>query len=88
MTVFVHGLDQEGALIGQADGDPAAGTISFGLLPAGTVFQDIRILSDEPALLHSFRIGLYNRFDGSRWPATDAGGSAYIDGAVPLNILR
>jgi hypothetical protein len=84
MTVFVHALDSSGAIITQADGDPAAGTLPFGLLPPGTIFHDIRVL--PAARLQSLRLGLYNRFDGSRWPALNANGQPFPDNALSLDI--
>ncbi len=82
-TVFVHALDENGLIVNQADGDPVAGTFPFGLWPTGTIIQEIRIIPSNQA--HLLQVGLYNRFDGTRWPAMTLDGQLYPGDAVPID---
>jgi hypothetical protein len=84
LTVFVHGLDEGGQLVGQADGDPIAGTFPIGLWPVGTVVQDIRIVPTVAA--QYFLVGLYNRQDGTRATAMRADGQPLTDEAFKIFI--
>jgi hypothetical protein len=81
-TVFVHGLDENGMLVGQADGDPLAGTFSMGLWPVGTIVQDTRFVSSGK--VRSFLIGLYSQLDGMRLMAFSAEGEPLPDKAFPF----
>jgi hypothetical protein len=81
ITVFVHALDANGQLIGQADGDPLVGIYPFWRWPPGQLIQDERSLPANP-LPASFRIGLYNWVSGERLPSESAAGQPWADDAV------
>ena len=72
-SVFVHLLDENGAIIAQKDGAP--GTAANYLPTAwdkGDIIADIRLLTappDFPSEKYTFRIGIYNWATGERLPA-------------------
>lgn len=87
LTVFVHLLDTEGNLMGQADHVPQGGRApTTGWLP-GEVVADAFSLPLEPQPGWRLRVGLYDPVSGSRLPL-DGGGDAVeivweANGATP-----
>jgi hypothetical protein len=69
-TVFVHSLDAEGQLIGQADGPPLAGRYPTSAWRPGEIVQDSRAVPPGARYL----VGLYDAATGGRLPARTAGG--------------
>lgn len=66
-TVFVHALDNSGALIGTGDGPPMQGAFPTSLWRAGDIIMDEHRLPLPPEGI-SIAVGLYNPADGSRLP--------------------
>ena len=71
LRVFVHGLDDDGAIIAQADGPPLAGRYPPSLWLPGQYLRDAFTLPADPALA-SVAVGFYLP-DGPRLPITRAG---------------
>ncbi len=75
LTVFVHVLDADGNLVGQADHVPQGGRApTTGWLP-GEVVADAFTLPVELQPGWRLRVGLYDPVSGARLPL-DAGGDA------------
>ncbi len=74
-TVFVHALDDAGALVGSGDGPPMQGAFPTSLWRPGDVILDTHYLTiEQDTALQRITVGLYNLADGSRL-------SASVDGA-------
>jgi hypothetical protein len=83
ITVFVHLLDTNGQLVGQADGDPLSGTFPFWSWEQDLIVEDQRA---QPVVeTASVLVGLYSRTTGQRLQPTSAQGS-WPDAAVKLEI--
>ncbi|MCX7681804.1 MAG: glycosyltransferase family 39 protein [Anaerolineae bacterium] len=67
-TVFVHALDESGALISTGDGPPMQGAFPTSLWQRGDIVMDEHRLP-VPAANIRIAVGLYNLTDGSRLPA-------------------
>jgi hypothetical protein len=80
-TVFVHSLNTQGELIGQADGPPVANHYPTTAWDAGEVVQDSRLV---PAGDH-YLVGLYNPATGERLPASTTDGTRLANDAVVLS---
>jgi len=80
-TVFVHSLDADGQMIGQADGPPAANHYATTAWQPGEIVQDSRLVPTGAR----YRIGLYDRASGERLLAFSADGVELSDGAVVLS---
>jgi hypothetical protein len=80
-TVFVHSLNTQEELIGQADGPPVANYYPTTAWDPGEVVQDNRSV---PAGDH-YLVGLYNPATGERLPAFTANGTRLADDAVVLS---
>ncbi len=67
-TVFVHVLDESGAVVTQNDAPPVNGLYPTGFWAAGeTIFDPHAVsLADVPAGKYTIRIGLYNPQTGAR----------------------
>ncbi len=85
VTVFVHVLDANSQMIGQADGDPLAGSYPFAQWPKGLIVRDMRSIDVEGSGL-SVHIGLYRRSTGERLIATSGDGAPFADNAVPVAV--
>jgi hypothetical protein len=83
-TVFVHSLDSNGALIGQADGPPVADHYPTTSWRPGEVVQDSRPV---PAGDH-YLVGLYDPVSGERLPAFTPDGSRLAGDAVVLPAVQ
>jgi hypothetical protein len=79
-TVFVHSLDDQGALIGQADGPPVANHYSTTAWRPEEIVQDSRQVTPGERYL----VGLYDPVTGERLPAYAADGTRLADDAVVL----
>jgi hypothetical protein len=79
-TVFVHSLDAEGRLIGQADGPPVAGHYPTSRWQPGEIVQDSRVVPPG----NRYLVGLYDAATGERLPAYGTDGVRLIDDAVVL----
>ena len=76
-TVFVHLLDSQGQLRGQADSPPASGRYPTSVWDAGEVIADLHTLSlapDLPAGEYRLAIGLYDPGTGERAQTVDDDG--------------
>ncbi len=80
-TVFVHSLNPQGELIGQADGPPVANYYPTSAWDPGEVVQDSRSV---PAGDH-YLVGLYNPATGKRLPAFNTDGTRLANDAVVLS---
>jgi hypothetical protein len=77
-TVFVHSLDDDGQLIGQADGLPVANGYPTTTWKPGEIVQDSRLVP----VGHSYLVGLYDASTGERLPVFAADGGRLADDAV------
>jgi hypothetical protein len=80
-TVFVHSLNTQGDLIGQADGPPVTNYYPTTAWNPGEVVQDSRLV---PAGDH-YLVGLYNPATGERLPAFTSYGTRLANDAVILS---
>ena len=81
-TVFVHLLDSEGQLRGQADSPPTSGKYPTSVWDAGESIADLHTLSiapDLPAGEYRVAIGLYDPQTGQRLSVVDEDGSILTD---------
>ena len=78
--MFVHALDVDGRLVGQADGMLASGRLPTSVLEAGDRVMDVRRVSlDAEGSATRALVGLYRAPDGPRLPRVGvAGDSATI----------
>jgi len=90
ITVFRHLYDCAGQLIGQGDGHPLAGMLSWGGLAPGTEIDDIRHipLEDVPDDgCYVLGIGLYTT-DGQRIPVWNSDGVILPDATVSRTFVQ
>lgn len=92
-TVFVHLLDQDGALVAQHDSQPVVGTYPLPAWLPGTVVADRHTLTLPAALPagdYSLAVGLYDPDTMQRWPITAPEGLAGDDGRalLPVSIVE
>ncbi|MCC6192662.1 MAG: glycosyltransferase family 39 protein [Anaerolineales bacterium] len=81
-TVFVHLLDESGALIAQHDGQPQDGRAPTAWWSPGDLFRDVHPLSlpaDLPAGRYQVDVGLYRWDTGQRLPLFDPAGARLPD---------
>lgn len=82
-TVFVHLIDEDGKLVGQADGPPNEGLSPTLIWRDGDIIRDVRLIPEgEGARL---LVGLYDPATGERVPATLAG-KALPDSAFEISL--
>ena len=84
-TVFVHILDSEGQLQGQADSPPTSGKYPTSVWDAGEVIADLHTLSlapDLPAGEYRIAVGLYDPETGQRLQTIDESGTVTGDLAM------
>jgi len=79
-TVFVHSLNAQGELVGQADGPPVANHYPTTVWRSGEIVQDSRLVPPGERYL----VGLYDPATGERLPAFAADGTRLADDAVVL----
>jgi hypothetical protein len=82
-TVFVHVLDANGNLIGQADGPPSGGDYPTDWWSPGETIMDERPLPLPPEA-DRVTIGLYRLSDGMRLPVVDGAGQRVPDDEIVL----
>ena len=84
-SVFVHLIDGEGKLVGQADGLALANMYPFWICQAGDVVRDVRWMPVSGGLLpgeYALRVGLYDIGTGERRAVWDATGVRFTDDVV------
>jgi len=89
-AVFVHLLDGEGRLVGQADGLSLEDTFPFWLWQAGDVVRDVRwmpVPGGLPPGQYTLQVGLYDIVTGVRRAAWDADGVRFADDVVPAMVV-
>ena len=81
-TVFVHLLDSEGQLQGQADSPPTSGKYPTSVWDAGESIADLHTITIAPGLPageYKLAIGLYDPQTGRRLSVVDEGGRILAD---------
>lgn len=90
-SVFVHLIDGEGKLVGQADGLALANMYPFWICQAGDVVRDVRWMPVSGRLLsgeYALRVGLYDVGTGERRAVWDATGMRFTDDVVLAAVTR
>ena len=87
-TVFLHLLDEEGALVGQSDGPPLDGDYPTSHWSPGELLADTHFVPLEGGLPAGayFLVGLYRPADGSRLSVRAATGEHVPDDAIVLDV--
>lgn len=88
-TVFVHLLDETGALRGQGDGPPMGGDYPTSLWEPGEVIADehlVNVHADAPPGGYRLATGFYLPPDGPRLPVQDADGTPQSDDRIILPV--
>ena len=84
-TIFIHLLDGEGNLLGQADGAPYNGLYPLSHWRPGQIIEDTRPLPPvDLAAVERIAVGVYDPATGERLPATDGAGAAWRMGVTSL----
>ncbi len=90
-TVFVHLIDEAGALLAQSDAPPQQGRFPTSIWAAGERVVDQKFITipynaspGEATLL----VGLYDATTGERLPAFESTGRRHAGDAVPLTTIR
>ncbi|MBZ0302984.1 MAG: hypothetical protein K8J31_24780 [Anaerolineae bacterium] len=84
-TVFVHVLDDSGAIIAQRDVMPVTGSYPTSLWAAGEYVLDEHVFEDLPPGRYHLRVGLYDQADGVRLTQQSQPNLDFIDlGAVDI----
>jgi hypothetical protein len=86
VTVFVHLLNAEGQLIGQADGEPLGGSLPFISWPGSRPIEDTRWLASGDGAGTTVLVGLYDRASGERMAAYDGAGGRLADDALAIPV--
>ncbi len=89
-TVFIHFLDETGALVTQADGLPQNGRFPTSIWSSGEQIIDEHLLDlppDLPAGIYQIAVGLYDAQNGQRVPAYQTIGSRWLNDVVILQTL-
>ncbi len=73
-TIFVHAIDANGQLAGQADGDPLRNLFPLSECRLGEQIRDVRFISSLPPGSFTIRVGIYDRISGERLTVVDANG--------------
>jgi len=81
VTIFVHLLDANGQMVGQADGDPFDNRYRLSAWRVRHLFEETRPLTGNVAF-ETLAIGIYRRADGVRLPATDQAGARLPNDAL------
>ena len=87
-TVFVHLLNEDGALYGQGDGPPLDGDYPTSYWSPGEVLADTHVVPLEDGLPQGayLLVGLYRLADGTRLPTYTTEGGRVRDDAIVLQI--
>ncbi|MCP4515957.1 MAG: hypothetical protein GY824_12110, partial [Delftia sp.] len=89
-TVFMHLLDEDGALLGQGDGPPLDADYPSSYWLPGELLSDTHVVSlqdDLPSGAYLL-VGLYRLSDGTRLPAYDAMEKRALNDAIRLDALE
>ncbi len=84
-TIFVHLLDANGLLMGQADGPPLSGAYPTSWWSPGEVVVDTRPLSLPPEA-DRVTLGLYRLSDKTRLPIVDHSGQRVLNDEIVLSL--
>jgi hypothetical protein len=84
-TFFVHVLDGNGKLIGQADGPPLSGDYPTEWWSPGETIVDTRPLALPPEA-DRVTIGLYRLSDETRLPVVDQAGQRVLNDEIILSL--
>jgi hypothetical protein len=89
-TVFMHLLDEDGALLGQGDGPPLNADYPSSYWLPGELLSDTHVIALQEALPPGayLLVGLYRLGDGVRLPAYDAQGERAPNDAIKLDALE
>ena len=80
-TIFAHLLDQDGALVAQADGYPLLGMLPFWFWEPGEGLWDVRYFDPAPPGDYTVRLGIWEPATGEQWAAEE-----WADGVVLLPV--
>ena len=86
-TIFVHLLDENGAIVAQHDGQPVAGTYPLPNWQPGAIVADrhpLRLPADLPAGQYALAVGLYDPDTLARWSVAEPDGATGDDGRALL----
>ena len=88
LTVFVHLLGPDGAVVAQSDAVPAGGYATTEWAPGEVVIDSHQLSVPGTALPGRYRLvaGLYDPVTGQRMAVVDGSGNAYADQAVLLSV--
>ena len=84
-TIFVHVLNDQGALIAQADGQAWDNTFPVNEWEANSILRDIRYATVDANQAHTIHVGFYNWVTGERATAQPHNTQETAD-HLPLNI--
>ncbi len=87
-TLFLHLVDQQGALLAQEDGPPLGYDVPTSFWPEGELLADKHEISWPDALQENIRLrlGLYRQTDGQRLPVFSPSGERVPDDAIDLAV--
>lgn len=87
LSIFVHLLDDQGVVLGQADGVPYQNLYPPDAWWPGQVVEDVRALPHvDVARTAAIALGVYELGSGRRWPAVDSQGQPLADDALVVRI--
>lgn len=81
VTIFVHGVTQDGQLVAQADGDPLVGLLPLSKIAQGRGVNEVRYFETDPSVV-AFHVGLYDRVSGERIPFKGQGDNQSSDKVI------
>lgn len=84
-TVFVHVVDDKGAIVTQGDGDPIMGLYPFSQFREWIVLEDVRYIRLPGGGLYSIYVGVWDPASGQRLGAR---GGDYPDDRVPVGMVE
>ncbi len=87
LSIFVHLLDDQGLVLGQADGVPYQNLYPPNAWWPGQVVEDMRALPHvDVGRMAAIAVGVYELDSGRRWPAVDSQGQPLPDNALVVRI--
>ncbi|MEM7030446.1 MAG: 6-pyruvoyl-tetrahydropterin synthase-related protein [Chloroflexota bacterium] len=86
-SIFLHFLDDQGMLIGQADGTPFQNQYPTSAWRVGQIIEDIRLVEAPLDAVTQFAVGIYHPADGIRLPATGPAGQSLANDALVIPLL-
>lgn len=87
-TIFVH-VWQAGAFVAAADGDTWGGVLPLSAWQPGAQLMDERGLADLnlPAGQYEVSVGIYSRWDNTRYPAYNSSGQRWPDDEISVGAI-